>query len=423
MLKKFKKILAVTITVIMLASILSIPALAVPYAEINIAPDAQSVIKAVEFDSVDDDWKDGSCGGGKNIRPDERIDTEPGAGVAEDFDGNIGWTDHGTWVQWTVNVAADGDYRFEAWCASDNGSNEGLSLLYDDAPIGTVDFVEQEGWQEYSLYKFGDIKMTAGAHVIKAQWGSAGGFNIAAIIVTPLINGQPLWIPVEHKIAGSGKNVIRAVDFDSGKYGKAPASGDKTIRPNEDVNTEVGGSEFGGNIGWIAAGDWVQYTVKVQRDGLYKFDAWLASDANPTGGVTIYIDDKEVGTSPDSAKDGWQTYALYPVGEGSMLTGEHVIKVEFNGGLNISALEITRVGDIPDPNAPAAPAVDDNAAAPVDDNAAAPEAAADDGAAAPETTANDSSDEGDNMLLFICIAIGAVVVIVIIVILVTRKKK
>jgi len=421
-----KKILAISLAVFLLASVLSVPVFAVPYADIKIAAGAQSAIKAVEFDSVDDDWKDGSCGGGKSIRPDERIDTEPGAGAAEDFDGNIGWTDHGTWVQWTVNVEADGDYRFEAWCASDNGSNEGLSLLYDDALIGSIDYVEQEGWQEYTLYKFGDIKMTAGTHVIKAQWGSVGGFNIAAIIVTPLINGQPMWIPVELKINASGKNVIRAVDFDAGadKYSVA-ASGNHDIRPNEAVNTEPGGSEFGGNIGWITAGDWVQYSVKVQRDGAYKFDAWLASDADPQGGVTVYVDGKEIGTSPNSSKDGWQTYALYPVGEGNITAGDHVIKVEFTGGCNFAALEVTRTGDIKDESAaaPEAAAPGDGAEAPApeanDDNAGADATAA--------ANANDSTsttDDGSgNMILWIGIAAGAVIVIVVIVVLVTKKKK
>jgi len=427
---KFRKFLATFLVTAMLftmlAALATINVSAEPFAEITIAAGAQSAIKAVEFDSLDYDWRAGDCGGGKSIRPEERVDTEPGAGAADDFGGNIGWTDHGTWVQWTVNVAADGEYGFEAWCASDNGGNQGLSLLYDDALIGSIDYVEQEGWQEYTLYKFGSITMTAGTHVIKAQWPSVGGFNIAAIITTPYVNGVPMWIPTSYTIGGS-KTTIKAVDFDSGKYGKAPADGLKTIRPDEDVNTEAGDNkalEFGGNIGWIAAGDWVQYTVTVQRDGMYKFEAWLASDADPTGGVIVYVDDKEVGTSPNSNKDGWQAYSLYPVGEAAVTAGEHVIKVEFNGGLNITALEVTRTGNIQEATEAPPAAAEDNAADGGD--AAAPaEDGADSGGDANNnnSTASDEEDGGNTMIIIIVIIAIVVVVAVVVVIVAMKGKK
>ncbi|MCL2814653.1 MAG: carbohydrate-binding protein [Oscillospiraceae bacterium] len=416
---KFSAGLCATVLIFML--IPAITASAEPFAEIKIAPNVQSVIKAVEFDSNPDyNWKP-DCDGGKGVRPDELVDTETGAGVAEDFDGNIGWTDHGTWVQWTVNVEADGDYRFEAWCASDNGSNEGLSLLYDDAPIGSIDHVEQEGWQEYSLYKFGDIAMTAGTHVIKAEWPAVGGFNITAIIVTPLVNGYPLWIPVEHKIASSGTNRIGAVDFDPGVNGFSfDEGGASAVRPDEKVNTEFGNETSGatysgytGNIGWISAGDWVQYTVSVAREGMYNFETWLASDADPTGGIKVYVGENEIGTSPDSAKDGWQSYAKYPVGEAAMAAGDYVIKVEFTGGCNFAALEITRTGNIPEE---APPATEAEAPAKGDETDAAATGEGD------SNTAVDEEESGSNLVLIIIIAAAIVVVVVVIVVIMVAGK-
>lgn len=413
---KFRKILATAFAIILISLLLAVTATATPYADIKIG-DGESVIKAVEFDSVEYDWRE-DCDGGKGIRPDELVDTEAGDGVALDYGGNIGWTDHGYWVQWTVNVELDGSYKFEAWLASDNGSNEGMTLLYDGAKIGDVEYIEQEGWQEYSLYNVGRIDMTAGTHVIKAEWPEVGGFNMTSVIVTRL--GDPgtfePWKPKDFTI-GSGKTTITAIDFDAGKYGKDTSStGGDTYRADEDVCTETGESGYG-NIGWISAGDWVQYTVKVQRDGVYHLEALLATEADPQGSVKAYIDDKEIGTTANVTKDGWQAYSLYPIGDTEITAGDHVIKVEFTGGLNFAALEVSRVGDIP---------VETEAPPPADDGAA------DDGAdnandtteAANDTTASaSSSDDGGGIdMIIIIIAAVAVVIIVVIVIIIGKNK-
>ena len=137
---------------------------------------------------------------------------------------------------------------------------------------------------------------------------------------------------------------IVATDFDSGIYGKAAADGSKDIRPDEEVNTEVGGSEFGGNIGWIGAGDWVQYTIDVAVSGVYRVEGWLASDADPTGSLKVSVGGEEVGTSANCDKNGWQDYSLYTVGNVYLAAGTQVITAEFpNGGVNFAALEFTRV--------------------------------------------------------------------------------
>ena len=137
---------------------------------------------------------------------------------------------------------------------------------------------------------------------------------------------------------------IVATDFDSGIYGKAPADGSKDIRPDEEVNTEVGESDFGGNIGWIGAGDWVQYTIDVEVAGVYLVEGWLASDADPTGSLKVSVGGVEVGTSVNCNKNGWQAYSLYTVGNVYLAAGTQVITAEFpEGGVNFAALEFTRV--------------------------------------------------------------------------------
>lgn len=166
------------------------------------------------------------------------------------------------------------------------------------------------------------------------------------------------WKPKNFTV-GEGKTTIAATDFDAGadNYGKSgdPADGSFDLRPAEAVNTQLGGGEFGGNIGWISPGDWVQFTVRSLDDGIYSFAAWLASDADSPGNIAVYVDGALVGESENSKKAGWQEYGLYQVGEIAMEYGRHIVKTQFpGGGVNFSALEITRTGDIEKPTETAA---------------------------------------------------------------------
>lgn len=407
--KLLANLLVTAFIFMLLSASMTLNVSAEPYKEYTIVPDNKTIILATDFDSGI--YKKAPASGNKDIRPDEEVNTEFGG---SEFGGNIGWIAKGDWVQYTVNVAQDGKYRVEAWLASDADPTGGVKLYYNDQEVGTSENAARNGWQVYDLYFIADVEMTAGQCVLKTEY--TGGINISALEITPLAeNGYPIWIPVEHKIRPFSKNIIKAIDFDPKVYNKTPVDGGaKDLRQDEEVNTEVGESEFGGNIGWITAGDWVQYTVNVQKDGKYKFEAWLASDADPTGAVKLYCDDKEIGTSPDSAKNGWQAYELYPVGGFDITEGEHVIKVEFTGGVNFSALEVTRTGDITPPET--TPPADDNT------DAGGEEAPADSGSGADEST---GGDDGSSAMLIILSAGAAVliVVVVVIVIIVKNKKK
>lgn len=174
-----KKLLTSIALVIALTMVFASTVTAAPYKDIKIG-DGVTTILCTDFDSGTYGWPNGE-GGNHDIRADEEVNTEVGE---SEFGSNVGWTDKGTWLQWTVNVESDGKYKFDMWIASDNGSNEGIAMFYNDAKIGEVAFVEQEGWQVYSLYSFGEIEMKAGTQVIKAEWPAVGGINMSAIVVT-----------------------------------------------------------------------------------------------------------------------------------------------------------------------------------------------------------------------------------------------
>ncbi len=404
--KALVSLFATALIFMLLSALMTVNISAEPFKDYTIVPDNKTIIMATDFDSGI--YGKAPASGSKDIRPDEDVNTEIGG---SDFGGNIGWIAAGDWVQYTVNVAKDGKYRVEAWIASDADPTGAVKLYYNDQEMGTSEDSARDGWQIYDLYFVADVEMTAGKCVLKTEF--TGGINVSALEITPLgANGNPIWIPVENKIKSFGKSIIKAVDFDPKAYKKTPSDGSKDIRQDEDVNTEIGSSEFGGNISYIAAGDWVQYSVNVQRDGKYKFEAWLASDADPTGAVKLYCDDKEVGTTPNSAKNGWQSYELYSAGEINITAGDHVIKAEFTGGVNFSALEVTRTGDIEVPEETTLPAEDNTVTG-------------GDKAPADSDSGTDIAGENDsgNTALIVILVVAAVVVVAVVVIVVINKNK
>jgi len=232
-------------------------------------------------------------------------------------------------------------------------------------------------------------------------------FSIAAI--------PALAAPYADIKIGYGKSIIYATDFDADDYEEKGATGATFVaRPEME---DIGGPQTeANNIGWINAGEWVQYTVNVEVDGKYKFVASLASDSDSPGNVELYYDGNLIGASENSAKEGWQVYDDYEVGEIEMAAGTHVIKALFpKGNMNISEIIVTALFETPATEPEPAPAA----------NEEIPEAeeGADTGAAEPESTTEAPKNDEGNMILWIAVAAGAVVVIIIIAVLVTKKKK
>ena len=233
----------------------------------------------------------------------------------------------------------------------------GTSLLIDlEDPDQAPDWADvKEGTQVKILITL-DYTTNLDEVGLKAAYLLKDGESApAGAVVAEVSESAPAaaWVAPNYTI-GAGTTVIKAIDFDSGVYFESNAAdGNHDCRPDEEVQTEFGESGFGGNIGWTAGGEWVQYTVTVEAAGSYGFNAWLASDASPTGNVEIYVDDVLIGASSPSLKRGWQAYDLFPVAAVDLTAGTHIIKALFpSGGMNISAIEVNSGGVLaPEPDA------------------------------------------------------------------------
>ncbi|WP_299834557.1 cellulase family glycosylhydrolase [uncultured Tenacibaculum sp.] len=154
----------------------------------------------------------------------------------------------------------------------------------------------------------------------------------------PYVDGKPQAIP--------GK--IKATSFDLG--GETVAYHDTTsgndgdgIRQEEDVDTEFGGD--GGNIGYTADGEWIEYTVNVLEPGIYTIDVLVAS-AVSNGVYHIEFDGKDVtGLQNVSATGGWTNYSPQKISNIMLDAGEQVMRMFIDkGSFNYSTITFTKEG-------------------------------------------------------------------------------
>jgi hypothetical protein len=94
---------------------------------------------------------------------------------------NIGWTEDGEWMEYTVEVTA-GTYNIRAIVASANAGGR-LQIQIDGFPRGDIaDIPNTGGYQNWGQVSLGSDEFTEGTHVLKVKI-LTGGFNIARIII------------------------------------------------------------------------------------------------------------------------------------------------------------------------------------------------------------------------------------------------
>lgn len=108
-----------------------------------------------------------------------------------DTDGgyNVGWTEQGEWLEYTVEVTADDLYNFEFRIASIY-STGALSIdLDEDEIIPTQTIPSTNDWQTWASLYVNGVALSKGVHVLRLNIVS-GSFNINNIIVTSTVTGQ-----------------------------------------------------------------------------------------------------------------------------------------------------------------------------------------------------------------------------------------
>jgi hypothetical protein len=283
----------------------------------------------------------GNSGGA--FRPDD-VDIE--ASSAGGYD--VGWVAPGEWLNYTVTVAAGGSYTITFSIAA-SGPGGIFHLEMNGANVtGPLMVPDTGGWQNWQTVT-ATATLSAGTQVARLVADTNGAiavgnflaltFAAASSSATPPsgspFTGTPAAIP------GS----IAASDFDNGPSGAAyfdmtQGNSGRAYR-STDVDVEAS-SEGGYDIGWIAAGEWVNYTVNVAASGTYMLQVRVAS---PGGGGSMRVGfgapSNATATVSVPATGSWQAWTTVSVPV-SLAAGRQTTTLTFDtNGFNV--LRITAV--------------------------------------------------------------------------------
>ena len=148
--------------------------------------------------------------------------------------------------------------------------------------------------------------------------------------------GGPSTLPgrIEAENYDIGGPLVAYEDADAGNNGGA-------YRPGEGVDLEACTDAGGGyNVGWTAAGEWLEYTVAVPRSGQYLLSARVSS---LSGGGRFRVDfggEDKTGEFTVDSTTGWQTWTSLDRSV-QLEAGTQVMRVVLlAGGFNLNWIEI-----------------------------------------------------------------------------------
>lgn len=142
--------------------------------------------------------------------------------------------------------------------------------------------------------------------------------------------GKPIAIP----------GTLEAEHYDIGRFSDTtPGNSGGQLRQDA-VDIEASTTN-GYNIGWTAAGEWLEFTVQVAETATYKMESLVASET--TGGnFSVSIDGSAAAQVAVPVTGGWQTWRWLS-GTVALTAGTHKLRVTMGPGeINFNAIKFTK---------------------------------------------------------------------------------
>lgn len=127
---------------------------------------------------------DGGNGGGQ-YRPDEGVDIEQNSQKTGGY--NVGWTNGGEWLNYTIDVKETGDYVVAVNVASGDDPNGGhrFHVSFDDVNLtGTMVCPNTGTWFNWTAVE-AIVHLEKGEHIMQF-YEETGGYNFRSITISPL---------------------------------------------------------------------------------------------------------------------------------------------------------------------------------------------------------------------------------------------
>ena len=225
-----------------------------------------------------------------------------------------------------------------------------INFFSDNNSISRVEFYDNSdliGEVSSPPFQFTATNLGLGIHNIYAKIYSGSEFGLSNFIS----------VTVGEQLAyNNSMNVIPGV-IESGKYDYFEGglgqnityfdnslNNEGTFRTDEYVDVEFFGNTEGPTLGWIEAGEWVEYSVNVQTAGYYDLQYRYASDLAGGGGPFHFeINGQVISDNIYAGNTGdWYNWLSGNAGNIELNAGEHVLRLVFtDGGFNLGRLNFT----------------------------------------------------------------------------------
>ncbi len=254
---------------------------------------------------------------------------------------HIGNLANGEWAEYTVNVPATQSYEVKLRVASAFAGTATFHLELDGVPVsGSQTVTSTGGWQTYVEKIIPNISLTAGSNRVLRIAFDTGAFNLDWILIgqPPYGGGSPPSLPAQP---------VEAENYDLG--GEGIAYHDTTAgnvfgayRPTEDM--DVGAIPGGGYfVGFMADGEWAEYTVNVTQTAVYQMVVRLASPNAATTRFRVLLDGQDIsGGQVVTSTGGWHTYVDRVIPVGVIAAGNNrVLRFSFEiGAFNFDRFQL-----------------------------------------------------------------------------------
>ncbi len=216
---------------------------------------------------------------------------------------NVGWTDIGDWMDYSVNVPTSGQYTVNYRVASPESTGE-IQMKSGSSVLATTSVPNTGGWQNWTTVS-ASVNLTSGNQTIRI-YVSSQGFNIN-------------WFELSMESSGD-VGLIEAENY-SAMYG---------------IQTQAC-SEGTDNVGWTDAGDWMDYRVNVPTSGQYTVNYRVASP-NSTGEIQMKSGSSVLATTSVPNTGGWQNWTTVSASV-NLSSGNQTIRL-YAEGININWYEL-----------------------------------------------------------------------------------
>lgn len=284
--------------------------------------------------------------GSTDVRPGEAVD------ISLSPQRSVGYIETGEWLEYTVFVEQTGKYDISFIGATPlSGRTLTASFSQNGAVYGSVTATQKVGaWGRFLETDSATIDLQQGEQVIRVTFNQ-GSQDLLSFEITPFVPAQAAFTPdrTPWRVDADGLT-IRSRDYDTGGQGIAyfdttPGQlGASDVRPGEAVDISLNAQR---SIGFIEAGEWVEYTVFVERAGDYNISF---NGATPMSGRTLTASFFQNGSVYENVTatqkvGNWGVFQETDNGTVSLRQGEQVIRVTFNqGGQSLESFELTPSG-------------------------------------------------------------------------------